>query len=203
MNLSNLHSKSNPELAEFGRDYIVSGADMHRDLELPEVMAKPYPCPNETLNNLAAKHLVEMHEKGFFIGPFDENNIPFKKGEYYLSPVFVKEKDLSRGKILFLIDYSAPKGNSINSAIPPHHTTMDYPRLLSFVKLAVLVGPNGHISVADLKDAYYYVFIQERFTPALGFMVVQATCPKLTGRPVKILRRASSWASCGPVAQMA
>ena len=103
---------------------------------------------------VASKHLLDSYKDGKFLGPFNEEELPFK---VHINPVFVKEKDLSRLKILFLFDFSAPKNNSVNSKIPKKFTTLKYPEFLSYIKTAAWVGASGWVSVADLKNAYYDV----------------------------------------------
>ena len=156
---------SHPELYEFGIDFIENGADIHRDLKPPPKTQEPYVIKNKLLRELASKHLIDQYNKKRFLGPFNPDEVP--EGTY-VNAVFVKEKDLSRKKILFLINYSAPKPISINSEIPKKFTTLQYPTLLQNVKKAKEVGPNGYLSVLDLKNCYYNLFLNKKYCKILA-----------------------------------
>lgn len=162
--MCNVIKNSHPDLAKFGLEFIKNGADIFRDVDFPP-QVPPYPIKNKLLEELASKHLIELYHEGKFLGPFRDNEIPFR---VHINPIFVKEKDLSRQKILFLFDFSAPKGNSVNSKIPKEFTTLAYPEFIFYIRSAAWVGPSGWISVADLKNAYYNVFIKSLFKPLLS-----------------------------------
>ena len=83
---------------EFGIDYITNGADIHRDLTPPPTVQEPYIIKNKILRELASKHLIDLYNKKRFFGPFLPSEAP---PGTYVNAVFVKEKDLSRQKILF------------------------------------------------------------------------------------------------------
>ena len=131
----------------------------------PPIEQKPYPIKDPLLRELASKHLIYLHQRKRFLGPFTKEQLPFGA---YSNAVFVKMKDITRQKILFLINYSAPYGNSINSAIPKMFTTLVYPTFAFYIAIASSVGPSGWISVADLKNAYYNVFMMRKYSKILA-----------------------------------
>ena len=138
INCCNIVKPFNPTLAKFGLDYITHGADIFRSMKAPPIEQKPYEVKNPILKELASKHLLYLHKEKRFYGPFNPDQL--EPGSY-INAVFVKEKDLTREKILFLINYSAPKGCSINSEISKEFTTLVYPEFLFYIRTAAMVGP--------------------------------------------------------------
>ena len=114
---------------------------MERPLGKPPKEATPYPIPPGILKNLASKMLCDLHDQRKFLGPFTEAELPYLRDHIYLSPVFIKPKDLSRNKILFLFDFSAPRGNSINSAILKACTWVLLPTIKSYIKNILKIAP--------------------------------------------------------------
>ena len=139
---------------------------MMRSTTPPSKEAPPYPIKDNLLAELASKKLIDLYNEKKIHGPHTPENCP--QG-IYKSPVFVKEKDLTRNKILFLIDFSSPEGDSINSAIPKKHTYIEFPRILFWLDLINEIGPLAYITIADLQNAYYNVFIMAKFRKLFAF----------------------------------
>ena len=97
---------------------------MRRHTTPPSKAEPPYPIRDGPLKELASKKFIDLYNEKRFIGPFNPDEVP--EGTF-VSPVFVKEKDLARNKVLVLVDYSSPKGDSINSAIPPEASYVAFP----------------------------------------------------------------------------
>ena len=97
---------------------------MERNPIPPSKAEPPYPIRDGPLKELASKKFIDLHEEKRFIGPLSSDELP--EGTF-VSPVFVKEKDLNRNKVLVLVDYSSPKGASINSGIPPEASYVSFP----------------------------------------------------------------------------
>ena len=114
---------------------------MERPFKKPPKEAPPYPIRNGLLKNLASKMLNDLHDQKKFLGPFKESELPFPRDDIYLSPVFVKPKDLSRNKILFLFDFSVPLGASINSEILKDCTWVCLPTIKFYIKNILKFSP--------------------------------------------------------------
>ena len=125
----------------------------------------PYPIKDGILKELASKKFIDLHAQKRVMGPLNPDEVP--EGTF-VSPVFVKEKDLSRNKALVLVDYSAPQGNSINSAIPKFESWVEFPSIIFFLQIIVTFGAAAVIWVADLQDAYYNVWIKNEYTNLFG-----------------------------------
>ena len=142
---------------------------MCRSLTPPSVEEKPYPIKDGPLKELACKKFNKLHKEKRFEGPYP---IKDKPKDVHLTSVFVKEKDLSKNKVLVLSDYSSPKGNSINSAIPKEAAYVPFPTLLFFIQWLMTFGPLALIWVADLADAYYQVWIKAMYRKLFGMQFV-------------------------------
>ena len=134
---------------------------MRRHTKPPPKEEPPYPIKEGPLKELASKRFLELHKEKRFAGPFEPDEAP---NGIFLSPIFVKEKDLKRNKGLVLMDYSAPKGQSINSEIPKSETYVPFPSIIFFIQLLVTFGPSAWIWVADLENAYYNVWIMKKYS---------------------------------------
>ena len=133
--------QSDVDLAKWSRKFIKNGADMERPHTKPPKEAPPYPIKPGLLKNLASKMLIDLHNQKKFLGPFWEHELPFPRDDIFLSPVFIKPKDLSRNKILFLFDFSAPNGASINSSILKEPTWVCLPTIQFYIKNILKFGP--------------------------------------------------------------
>ena len=138
---------------------------MKRPLKKPSKTQKPYPIHDKRLKELASLHLIKLHKKKLFFGPFAPDQIP---DDAYVSAVFLRDKDPTRNKILFLVNFSAPKNNSINSEIKKEDSYVWLPSVKHFVSLATFVGPHASMYVIDLDNAYYNVFINKHFRKLFG-----------------------------------
>ena len=157
--------RCNPDLAKYGLEYIEYGADMRRHLKPPPKSEPPYPIDDGIFKELASKKFIQLHKQKRIIGPLNPDEVP---DGTFISPVFVKEKDLSRNKVLVLIDYSSPKAESINSEIPDYEAWVEFPSIIFFLQIILTFGPSSWIWVADLQDAYYNVWIKRDYTNLFG-----------------------------------
>ena len=139
---------------------------MKRNTTRPTKETPPYPIKDGPLKELGSKKLLDLITEKKLGGPIPTTKLP---DDIYRSPVFVKEKDLSRNKILFLIDFSSPLGDSINSAIAKEHSYVEFPRILFWLDLAYQIGPTAWITIADLQNAYYNVRIMEKYHHLFAF----------------------------------
>ena len=146
--------------------YIKYGADMMRPLQKPKKEEKPYKIREGPLKELATQKIIQLILEKKLKGPFNREDL---RDDIYVSSVFVKEKDLSRKKILLLVDYSSPKGDSINSAILPRYTYVALPKIQFFILLCLQIGKGAMMSVQDLKNAYYNVAIMKEYQRLFGF----------------------------------
>ena len=132
----------------------------------PKSQEKPYKIKDGLLKELASKKLIDLIRQGKLMGPWKKEEL---HDDIYLSSVFVKEKDLSRNKILLLVDYSSPKGDSINSEIPPRFTYIELPRIRKYLTTILEVGPGATITILDLANAYYNTVLKEEYSRLFSF----------------------------------
>ena len=165
-NFCNLIKEDNPELAEYGLKYAKYGADMMRSPTKPKTQEKPYKTKDGLLKELASKKLIDLIRQGKLMGPWKREEL---HDDIYISSVFVKEKDLSRNKILFLVDYSSPEGDSINSAISSEYTYILLPRIKKYLTTVLEVGKNATITILDLENAYYNTLLKKEFQRLFAF----------------------------------
>ena len=101
-------------------------------------------------------------------GAYNLDDLPKFKYPIHVSPISAKLK--SSGKAMMLVDESAPKGDSINSAIRPEDKYVTYTSFVQLCELLKRIGKRGWIWVIDAVDAYYRIPIQERFQHLFGII---------------------------------
>ena len=67
------------------------------------------------------------------------------------------------------MDYSAPKGASINSGISDEDKKTAFPAIILYVLIAYLGGPQGWMWVCDLEDAYFALTLMKKYWKLLAF----------------------------------
>ena len=154
---------------KFIMDVITKGADIKRS-EIPPSTSHPnYPIKDKELIEKVTKKLLHHLELGQLRGPYDllRHQLSFEY-KIHTSPISAKLKP--SGKAIMLVDESAPKGDSINSAIDPDDKCVTYTDFKQLCALLKRIGKNGWIWVIDAVDAYYRIPIHKRFHHLFGIV---------------------------------
>lgn len=114
--------------------------------------------PNQVYLKLAKESL-----KGRIAGPF--RSPPFDN--LVCSPLGLVPK--SDGKFRLIHDLSHPKGNSVNSLIPPENSVVSYDGVDKVIKLVKKFGRNAKLAKCDIEDAFRIVCIHPSDYHLLGF----------------------------------
>ena len=148
---------------------------MHVD-GIPKKREPPYPIKKEIDVELAAKKIFKLWQERKILGPIDIEDAD----GLYINPVFVKEKNYKEGKILLLINYSAPYSDSINKRILKMFTYIEYPKIIFYVQNGILVGEDGFIWVLDLQNAYYNAYTMQKYWWRFAYEFQQRVCVPIT-----------------------
>ena len=96
-------------------------------------------------------------------GPFEHPPMP----NFHVSPLGLVPK--SDGTYRLIHDLSAPRGSSVNDAIPKENVSVVYETLDTALEWVLAYGRNSLIAKADFKEAYRVVPIHPTSTRLLGF----------------------------------
>ena len=152
-------------------EYIING--LTNGFKIGQTNTKPtgtnYNIPLENKHKLAILDWIKVGtKKGFLLGPYNKNQIPFKK--YVTSPIFSVQQS---NKIRPILNLSAPKISktkiSVNKTIDDKAKDVTYIKLHEIVKLFYQAGRSATMWIADLQDAYLVIPIDENDKPLLGF----------------------------------
>lgn len=108
--------------------------------------------------------LAKESLKNRIAGPF--LNPPLQ--DLFCSPLGLVPKNIP-GKFRLITDLSFPKGNSINSHIPPENSTVQYDSIDTVIKLIKQFGRHCLLSKCDVEDAFRLVPIHPLDYHLLGF----------------------------------
>lgn len=73
------------------------------------------------------------------------------------------------GKYGLIHDLSFPKGNSVNSLIPPENSTVKYDCINNVVNLVKFFGQDALLSKCDIEDAFRIICLHPSDYHLLGF----------------------------------
>ena len=73
------------------------------------------------------------------------------------------------GKYGLIHDLSFPKGNSVDSLIPPDNSTVKYDCINNVVNLVKLFGQDALLSKCDIEDAFRIICLHPSDYHLLGF----------------------------------
>ena len=131
--------------------------DAHR------LLLRNHPSALEHPLTVTAKIRAEL-DKGRIAGPFSQPPLP----NFVTSPLGLVPKR-EPGQFRLIHDLSFPKGDSVNSHIPPHHCSVQYLLLDHCVEQILALGKGCLVAKADLKDAFRIVPISPKDYRLLGF----------------------------------
>ena len=104
--------------------------------------------------------VLKRHASGILLGPFTDQNCPFKN--LHFSPLFtVLKPDLVQRVVAHL---SYPKwGTSVNDCIEESAKHVEYIYFVEVAQFVYSLGFNAKLWVLDAKDAYYRVPVKEKY----------------------------------------
>ena len=158
--------KINPSDYKFIMDIVTIGADIKRNTTPPPISNKNYPIHDHKLILKVTEKLLKHLKSGHFRGPYALDELPILFDTIHTSPIAAKFK--SSGKVMILVDASAPKSHNINSEIPQHFKSTKYSSFDDLCYLLIRIGPYGWIWVVDAVDAYYRIPIHKKFQHLFG-----------------------------------
>jgi hypothetical protein len=72
------------------------------------------------------------------------------------------------GKYGLIHDLSFPKGNSVNSLIPPENSTVKYDCINNVVNLVKFFGQDALLSKCDIEDAFRIICLTVEFSGGIS-----------------------------------
>ena len=155
-----------PKDYSFVMNLVTIGADIKRSTKPPPISNPNYPINNPLLTIKVTQKFLKHLNDGHFRGPYKLDELPSLFDKIHTSPIAAKFKNT--GKVMILVDASAPKNHNINSEILQIHKTTKYSTFQHLCWLLIRIGPYGWIWVVDAVDAYYRIPIQKKFQHLFG-----------------------------------
>ena len=106
-----------------------------------------------------------MLKKGFLLGPFTPDELPF---ECFYSPLFCVPKPDFTWRIICHLSFPKLWGISVNDLVDDAWKHVTYIQFVEVCKFVYNLGPGAFLWVVDAKDAYYRVPIKEKYWKYMG-----------------------------------